>query len=141
MIVQEVLTAKGSDVVTIEPGASVKDAADLLTRHNIGAVPVMDGGSIVGILSERDIVRQLAHQGSAVLARTVAESMTPNPFTGTPSTSVNELMERMTERRIRHIPIVEGGKLLGLVSIGDVVKWKIEEAQQEAASLRDYIAS
>jgi CBS domain-containing protein len=124
------------------PGkARVSDAVEMLNRHNIGAVLVLDGKEVVGIISERDVVRLLGRDPAGALKRPVSECMTTNVVTCSRDTTVGDLMEQMTRHRIRHIPVVERGELLGIVSIGDVVKRKIEETEQEASALREYIAS
>jgi len=142
MHVETILQAKGSAVFTVSVEASIAEAVAALNRHRIGALVVTDGdGSVAGILSERDIVRHLDADASQVLKRKVRECMTAKVITADPRASVAELMERMTQSRIRHIPIVENGELVGIVSIGDVVKRKIEQTEQEASALREYIAS
>lgn len=142
MKVGQILQSKGAEVFAVQDTDRVADAVALLTDKNIGAVVVRDAkGVLIGILSERDIVRQLKIDGAAALDARVSACMTRRPFTCTTEHSVDELMAMMTERRIRHIPVVEDGLLIGLVSIGDVVKRKIEETEREAAALKQYIAS
>ena len=142
MQVRAILQAKGTTVHTVDSGARVADAIRLLNRHNIGAVVVVDAeGEVAGIISERDVVRLLGRDPDGALKRPVSECMTTNVVTCDRDTPVASLMEQMTRYRIRHIPIVEGRRLLGIVSIGDVVKRKIEETEQEALALREYIAS
>ena len=142
MKVEHILQSKGADVFAVSDATTVKDAVDMLGEKNIGAVIVKDGGGAVsGIFSERDVVRRLKHEGPGVLSRPVSDCMTRNPITCTPETSVDELMGVMTSKRIRHVPVVEGGALVGMVSIGDVVKRKIDEIETEAAALKEYIAS
>lgn len=141
MKVGQILQVKGGDVYSVSVEARIADAVRILNDRNIGAVLVKDGSSIAGILSERDIVRQLGRSGSAALDASVRDCMTSAVLTCSAETTVNELMEKMTEQRIRHIPVVENGELMGVVSIGDVVKRKIEEAEQESSALREYIAS
>lgn len=126
----------------VSGATSVKDAVDLLGEKNIGAVVVKDdGGAVAGIFSERDVVRRLKSEGPGVLARPVADCMTKAPVTCTLETSLDELMGVMTKKRIRHVPVVENGSLVGIVSIGDVVKRKIDNIEREAAALKQYIAS
>jgi CBS domain-containing protein len=140
--VETILRSKGRNVVTVSPQATISAAADTLRRHGIGALVVSrDGRSVEGILSERDIVHALAEHGPAVLDFEVARLMSPRVVTGTPSDTVAELMALMTGRRIRHIPIVEQGALAGIVSIGDVVKNRLDEVESEASSMREFIAS
>jgi CBS domain-containing protein len=121
---------------------TVKDAVDLLGAKNIGAVVVKDEkGGVAGIFSERDVVRRLKSEGPSALSRPIADCMTKDPFTCGLETTLDELMGVMTNRRIRHMPVVEKGRLVGIVSIGDVVKRKIDDAEREAAMLKEYIAS
>ena len=142
MHVQAILQAKGSKVYSVPASARVSDAVSALNKHNIGAVVVMDGdGRISGIVSERDVVRLLGRDPAGALKRPISECMTTAVLTCTRDTLIGELMERMTRFRIRHMPVVEKNELLGIVSIGDVVKRKIEETEQEALALREYIAS
>jgi CBS domain-containing protein len=142
MIVDTILQTKGSAVYTLSESDTLADAVHLLNTHNIGvAVITTPDKRLIGILSERDIVRQLGDDPSVVLSRTVASSMTRNVVTCERTTSLAEVMEQMTHRRIRHMPVVEGGALAGIISIGDVVKLKIEEVEHEAEVLREYIAS
>lgn len=142
MRISDILEEKGSQVFTLSEAATVSQAVDMLGENNIGVVVVTaPNGDVVGILSERDIVRRLREQGAAALASGLEKCMTRDPFTCSRETSVDEVMGAMSKRRIRHMPVVENGTLLGLVSIGDIVKRKIEQAEREAAALRDYIAS
>lgn len=142
MNVGSILQRKGAQPVTLTEGASVADALALLYQHNIGALIVVDGSSAVtGIISERDIVRRLHDTGTEVLHHPVAACMTAKPFDCSPDASVADVMETMTNRRVRHMPVLDMGRLIGVISIGDVVKHKIEEAEEEAAALREYIAS
>ncbi|MEM9495988.1 MAG: CBS domain-containing protein [Pseudomonadota bacterium] len=142
MKVDQILAAKGADVYAVRADDRIKDAVALLTDKNIGAVMVKDGaGKVVGILSERDIVRRLNDVGPEALSTPVSESMTANPVMCAPDATVDDLMGQMTDRRIRHMPVTEGGELVGMVSIGDVVKRKIEAAEQEAQALKEYIST
>ncbi|MEM9170148.1 MAG: CBS domain-containing protein [Pseudomonadota bacterium] len=142
MKVENILLSKGDAVHAVAEQATVRTAVDLLGAHNIGAVLVTDAkGALSGILSERDIVRRLRTDGPSVLATPVANCMTPQPFTCGLQTTLDELLGEMTRKRIRHMPVVEGGALVGVVSIGDVVKRKIEVSEAEAAALKEYIAS
>ncbi len=142
MQVDNILQSKGAVVFTVPVTARIADAVKMLNTHRIGAVVVVDAnGRVAGILSERDIVRRLGDNWGALADRPVSEAMTANVITTSRAASVGELMERMTAHRIRHIPIVEDGALVGIVSIGDVVKRKIEETEFEAAALKEYIAS
>ncbi len=142
MKVEHILRSKGADVFAVAGATSVKDAIDLLSDKNIGAVVVKDEtGRVAGIFSERDVVRRLKSEGAGVLARPVSDCMTSDPVTCTMETTLDQLMTDMTNRRIRHIPVIDGGQLAGIVSIGDVVKRKIDNAEREAAMLKEYIAS
>ena len=142
MLVQNILDAKGGSILTVPSDARVADAVAVLNQHRIGAVVVVAAdGTVAGILSERDVVRRLADDPTRLLASPVTACMTERVFTCERSTSVAALMEQMTQRRVRHIPVLENGRLVGIVSIGDIVKGKIEEAEREAAELRDYIAA
>ena len=142
MQVENILQSKGMTVHTVLAHAPISEAVRVLNEQKIGAVVVVaDNGSVAGILSERDIVRNLAGDPAGLLKRAVREVMTSMVITCDRRTDLSELMERMTTHRVRHIPIVEDGQLVGIVSIGDVVKRKIEEAEQEALALREYIAS
>ena len=128
-------------VVSVTTATPVREAVRLLHEHRIGAVLVIDGDDIVGIVSERDVVADLHRLGAAVLEVTAGTVMTSPVVTATPESSVAAAMATMTNRRIRHLPVVADGVLLGLVSIGDLVKRRIEEAEHEASTLKDYIAS
>jgi CBS domain-containing protein len=142
MAVAQILNLKGRGVVGASPGETVQGIADLLTRNRIGAVVIRDSnGKLAGIVSERDIVSAIARHGNAALSRTAAEVMTSKVTTCTPSDSEVELMTLMTEQRIRHLPVVEGGQLIGMISIGDVVKFRIESIEREAEEMKTYIAS
>jgi len=142
MTVDIILGGKGEDVITISPETSVADTAKLLSEKRIGAVVVCDSaGGIKGIVSERDIVRGICQHGVGVMDKAVEAIMTAQVHTCTGSHSVIEVMEMMTGRRIRHIPVVEDGRLRGIISIGDVVKKRIADAEQEAQALRDYITT
>lgn len=142
MKIETILEAKGSTVYSVRADDSIADAIKLLNQHNIGVVVVVDDkDAIAGILSERDVVRNMADDGGAIMQARVSKCMTANPFTCTPDSTVDELMQLMTRRRIRHVPVVDQGRITGLISIGDVVKRKIEEAEEEAAAMREYIAS
>ena len=141
MNVETILGTKGRAVATIRPGDTVGAAVEALVSGNIGAlVASEDGEHVDGIVSERDIVHALARHGDALLALTVAEVMTRSVVTCDPTESVAELMAEMTNRRIRHLPVVQNGLLCGIVSIGDVVKNRLDEIEYEARSLRSFIA-
>ena len=142
MRVDTILQTKGAQVYTLPDTSSLADAVTQLNAHNIGAVVITGANNAVaGILSERDIVRRLGTDASTTLALPVAECMTRGVVTCERDTPIAEVMERMTRRRIRHMPVTENGALIGIISIGDVVKFKIEDAEREAAELREYISS
>lgn len=142
MLIAQILTVKGAVVHAIAGDATLSDAARELTEKKVGCVIVLDGdGDILGVLSERDIVREVARRGADCLDSTVSSAMSSTVITADPGESVDDCLGRMTDRRIRHLPVLRDGKLIGLVSIGDLVKRKIEEVEVEAASLRAYIAS
>ena len=142
MSVERILSEKGDAVVTIEPDRTLADVARLLSEKRIGAVVVSDERrTVLGIISERDIVRALAKENAEVLQRPVSQYMVAKPMTCTRAASVNELMEMMTNRRFRHVPVVEDERLVGMVSIGDIVKHRLEEIESEHKALRDYIAT
>jgi CBS domain-containing protein len=140
MTVKAILSHKGTDVVTADPNATLGDAVRMLGAHRIGALVVTGADRrIVGIVSERDVVRVLAEKGPQALDAPIAEVMTRRVMTCSLRDTVSELMERMTEGKFRHLPVVEQGRLAGIVSIGDVVKSRVREMENESAALRDYI--
>lgn len=142
MTVAQILNAKGRAVVTAAPGDIVLAVAKVLSEKKIGAVVVVDAqGRIGGIVSERDIVRAIASGGAGALDKSVKEIMTSTVKTCAPRDTEAELMSLMTELRVRHLPVVEGGKLGGMISIGDVVKYRIEAIEREAEDMKSYIAS
>lgn len=142
MIVDTILQLKGTAVYTLRDSDTLSDAVAMLNSHNIGAIVIVGvGESVIGILSERDIVRQLGNNPSAALAKSIGSVMTRAVVTCDRTTAISDVMERMTHRRIRHMPVVDGDRLTGIISIGDVVKLKIEEVEHEAEVLREYIAS
>lgn len=142
MKVEQILQSKGTEVYAVSENDAIANAVAILNDKNIGAVLVRnDKDGIAGILSERDIVRRLGEKGADALAMRVKDCMTPDPFTCSPDASIDDLMAQMTEKRVRHLPVMAGGKILGVVSIGDVVKRKIEQAEKEAEALKEYIAS
>lgn len=141
MTIAAILQGRSGPVISARPTDSVRAVIDLLAQHRIGAVPVLDGEKIVGIFSERDMVRLMSSYGPATLDRHLADVMTQSPVTCAPATEVMAALSQMTQKRIRHLPVVEGGKLVGFVSIGDLVKFRIDRIEAEAAAMRDYIAS
>lgn len=142
MLVSHILKEKGDMVFTIGPNATVAEAASLLDARKVGAmVVVADDRSVVGIVSERDIVRVLAREGGAALGRPVSSCMSRQVLVAALDDRIDEMLERMTDRRIRHLPVMQGDRLAGIVSIGDLVKRKIAETEAEAAGLKAYIAA
>jgi CBS domain-containing protein len=142
MRIVDVLRSKGSEVVTVEPGETVARLLALLDEHGIGAMVVSsDGRSVQGIVSERDVVRRLHSDGTALLETTVGEIMTSDVHTCEPDVAIDDLMRLMTDQRVRHVPVVRDGALAGIVSIGDVVKYRIDELTSERDQLSAYIQS
>ncbi len=140
MILGQILREKGGEVYSVPESATLKEAAELLDARHVGAMVILgEAGSVIGVLSERDIVRSVARSGAAALKTTVGESMTRKVITAKPTDTVESAMGRMTDRRIRHLPVVDGGRLVGVVSIGDLVKWRIAEASAEVDAIRSYI--
>jgi CBS domain-containing protein len=142
MNVAAILQDKGEAVHTVGPDERLGAAAQALDRLKIGALVVVDKGRrVLGVLSERDITREVARRGAQALDAPTSSAMTQDVVTAAPADTLHELMARMTDRRIRHLPVMSGGRLVGLVSIGDVVKWRIQEAELEAQAMRDYISA
>ena len=140
MTVKAILSRKGNDVVTADPNATLAEAVRILAARRIGAVVVTGADRrIVGILSERDVVRVLGDKGPSALDLPIADVMTRKVTTCSMRDTVAELMERMTEGKFRHVPVIDEGRLAGIVSIGDVVKWRVHEIEDESDALRDYI--
>ncbi len=140
MQIAQLLRRKGPEVATVDPGATVAAALGLLAEHGIGALVVSaDGRTIDGIVTERDVVRALPERGAALLEEPVSAVMTGEVRTCVPSASVHDLARTMTDHRIRHVPVVDDGRMVGIVSIGDVVKARLDELEQERAQLVDYI--
>ena len=141
MNVATILEHKGHDIISLDAGCSVLEVAKLLGARRIGAIPILSDGKLAGIISERDIMRGLAIKGGEVLQEAVETLMTKSVFTCSKTDTVQHLMTVMTERRIRHIPVMDGDKLIAMISIGDVVKERMQEAEQEADALKEYITS
>ncbi|MGH3713405.1 MAG: CBS domain-containing protein [Micromonosporaceae bacterium] len=133
------LRHKGSEVASVPPTASVAELVAALSEHNVGALVVVDGDAVVGIVSERDVVRQLTRKGGDLLSVPVSDIMTTSVFTCTMEDTVDGLGSIMTERRIRHVPVLTEGRLVGIVSIGDVVKTRIDELETDRKHLESYI--
>ena len=142
MRISDVLRVKGTDVVTVTPDTKVRQLLNVLAEHGIGAVVVSaDGSSVDGIVSERDVVRAFAQRGAAVMSEPVTEIYTAEVRTVAPATSLDDVMRLMTEHRMRHAPVLVDGALGGLVSIGDVVKNRMDELETERTALSDYIST
>ena len=137
----EILKSKGGDVYSVAPDITLSDACAELDTRRVGALIVCDGERVVGVISERDVVKAVAADGAAGLARPVSAYMTRDVIFAEPGETVAILMGRMTDRRIRHLPVLKDNRLSGVISIGDVVKCQIAEATQEAESLRTYIGA
>jgi len=142
VLVSQILKDKGDIVFTVSPAETMQAVAAQLHSRRVGAVVVVDGeGAVVGILSERDIVSAVGKDGRAALEQTIECCMTRDVIFATPGETVDSLLSRMTDRRVRHLPVVRDGRLAGIVSIGDLVKWKIAEVAAEADGLKQYIAA
>ncbi len=139
MIIADILRSKGAAVLTIAPEASAAELAAVLAENRIGAVVVVERDRSIGIVSERDVVRGLNSEGAAVLDASVADLMTTELFTCEPADSVDRISVAMTERRIRHVPVLDGGELAGIVSIGDVVAARIRDLETARGQLESYI--
>ena len=137
--VSAILTQKGSSVWSIGPNAMVFDAIQLMADKNVGALPVVDGGQLVGILSERDYTRKVILKGRSSKETPVSDIMTRDPKTASQNDSISECMRIMTETRVRHLPVIENGKMIGLLSIGDLVKWVISVQSATIDHLEKYI--
>jgi len=141
MTIASIIHGKPHRLISVAPDESLQHAAEVLTRERIGALLVLKpNGDIAGIISERDIIRAVGVKGADVLARPVAELMTKEVTCCAPEDTPDQVMAIMTERRFRHVPVRQGGKIVAMISIGDVVKMKVEEAEAESQSLREYIA-
>jgi CBS domain-containing protein len=142
MTVSVILAGKGRDVASIEPNATLSAAIRMLAEKRIGALLILGADHrVVGVLSERDIVRALAERGAEALDDPVSRTMTRNVSTCTEKETISSIMERMTEGKFRHVPVVEQGRLVGIVSIGDVVKHRVREMERDSAAMHDYILS
>ena len=141
MLVAEILKGKGEAVFTLSPDTPMIEACAELDRKRVGALIVLEGERVLGVLSERDIVRAISRDGPDALSRPASHYMTADVIFAKPAESVAVLMARMTDRRVRHLPVLSDSRLAGVISIGDVVKCQIAEATREAESLRTYIAA
>jgi CBS domain-containing protein len=138
--VRQVLEAKGSTTHSLPPTASVQDALELMAKNNVGSVVIADGDCLLGMFTERDFARKIGLQGRAAKDTSVRELMTSNLLTVSPSQTIDDCMEMITDNRVRHLPVVEQGRLIGIISIGDVVKAVIADQQQTIQQLSSYIA-
>jgi CBS domain-containing protein len=141
MTISAILDRKGREVLSLDAGASVREAVEMLAGRRIGALPVIRDEQVAGIFSERDIVYRLAKEGESILEKSVGDVMTAPAITVEPETTVLAALSQMTRRRIRHLPVVEGGRLTGIVSIGDLVAFRLNRIEEEAEALRTYIQS
>jgi len=141
MTIAAILQSKGSEVLTVTGDTPVREAVALLAERKIGAVPVVEGGRVVGIMSERDVIYRLRSEGAAMLDWTVRQIMTAPAITVAPGSEIMGALALMTRRRIRHLPVVEGEALIGVVSIGDLVKFRMDKIEAEAAAMLSYIQS
>lgn len=142
MFVSDILAYKGDRVISVAPDEALATAVATLSTRRIGAVLVLDAdGAIAGILSERDVLHAVARDGMAALDRKVSDVMTTSVVTCDPDSSIESVMQAMTERRFRHLPVVRQGRLCGMISIGDVVRLRLEEQRREADALREYITA
>lgn len=141
MTIAAILQNKGSEVLIVEVGTSVREAIELLAERRIGALPVCDKGKVAGIMSERDVIYRLKSDGAAMLDWQVERIMTAPAITIERDTQVMSALSLMTQRRIRHLPVVEEGRIVGLVSIGDLVKYRMDRIEQEAEAMLTYIQS
>ena len=139
MTIRAILHTKDGTILSVSGDATVADAIALLAEKRIGALPVVDDGGVRGIFSERDVVYGLAREGSAFLARKVSEVMISPAITVDPDAGVMDALSLMTMRRIRHLPVIDQGEIAGFVSIGDLVKYRIDRIEADAAAMRDYI--
>lgn len=141
MTIAAILNGKGHEVESVSSGTTVREAIAQLANRRIGALPVIDGGVVKGIFSERDVIYCLAAEGAAALDKSVGEVMTAPAVTVAPGDAALSALSLMTRRRIRHLPVIEGERMVGLVSIGDVVKYRIERIEADAEAMRNYIQS
>lgn len=139
MTIGRILASRSFEIVTCDADSTVAQAIDLLAQHRIGALPVIEAGSVVGIFSERDVIYRLREHGAQALSLCVRDAMTAPAVTVEATTEALEALTLMTRRRIRHLPVMEGGRMTGFVSIGDLVKYRIEKVQSEAEAMRSYI--
>lgn len=139
MTIAAILGNKGREVISVTAEHRVGDAVAVLATRRVGAVPVMDGATVIGIFSERDVIHAIAEHGADAMARKVGDTMTAPAITVGPSDAVIAALSLMSRRRIRHLPVVEEGRLIGFVSIGDLVKYRIDRIEADAEAMRSYI--
>lgn len=140
MTIAQINQERDYEIITCSPSDNVRQAAKLLADNRIGALPVLDNNMVAGIFSERDLLYCIAREGEQALGRTIAEVMTAPAISVDSATSVDDALSLMTRRRIRHLPVIEGEALTGFVSIGDIVKFRLEAIEQEAEQMREYIS-
>lgn len=141
MTIAAILVNKGREVISVTADHSVGDAVAVLATRRVGAVPVMDGGTVIGIFSERDVIHAIAEHGGDAMTRKVGDTMTAPAIAVGPNDAVIAALSLMSRRRIRHLPVVEGGQVIGFVSIGDLVKYRIDRIEADAEAMRSYIQS
>lgn len=141
MTIATILKNKGDEVVQVSSSETMRNVVALLAERRIGAVPVVDGDQVVGVFSERDVVQQIARHGAAILDAPVSQVMTSPAHTVEPGMSVLAALSLVTQRRHRHLPVLQAGRMVGFVSIGDLVKYRIDKIESEASALREYIQS
>jgi CBS domain-containing protein len=142
MNISQILKAKGRAVATARPGATLSEIISRLAQKKIGAIVIVGGaGEVVGIVSERDVIRQLGERGEAALKEPVSQAMTTSVISCQETSTLEEMMELMTQGRFRHVPVIEDGALVGIVSIGDIVKHHVAEVEMEVTAMRDYFAT
>lgn len=141
MTIATILGGKGRDIISVTAAHTVRDAVALLAQKRIGAVPVMEAENVIGVFSERDVIHALEAHGADALDRTVGDVMTAPAITVSPGEAAIGALSLMTRRRIRHLPVVEGGRVIGIVSIGDLVKYRIDRIEADADAMRSYIQS
>lgn len=141
MTIAKVIAGRDQDIVSCSPNTTVHDAARLLAERKIGALPVMEDGHVTGIFSERDVLYCIASGGASALDREVSSVMTASPITVSPGTDPVEALSLMTRRRIRHLPVIDDGQMVFFLSIGDLVKYRVEIIESEAQQMRDYITT
>lgn len=141
MSIASILQGREQSIISGQPSDTVQMAVDILAQHRIGAIPIVDHGKVIGIFSERDFVRLMSSYGAEVLTRPLREVMTQSPVSAEPELPILAALSLMTQKRIRHLPVVSADALIGFISIGDLVKHRIDKIESEAAAMRDYIAS